>query len=138
MGNLEQRSGRFRFADELRVRWRLYLGIFVTLFVWFWFDPLKRAALDPLNPSLHMSDFTCYTAGAKAILAGGESMEQADDGERAAATTGFAKRLRFCRLDMAAKLLVAACFAPPSEEIPKLSGMMLFPKRWPSNFSVLR
>lgn len=61
---------RFRLWDDFRTHWAVYLGIGFALLVWFVLDPLRRARIDPGNPSLHMTDFTVYTEAAKAMLAG--------------------------------------------------------------------
>ena len=66
----EHKNKKFRLRNDFRTHWAVYLGILVALVIWFVLDPLRRARIDPENPSLHMTDFTVYTEAAKAMLAG--------------------------------------------------------------------
>ncbi len=75
MSDSEHKHNRFRLRDDCRTHWAVYLGIFLALLVWFVLDPLRRARIDPDNPSLHMTDFTVYTEAAQALLAGEDPYE---------------------------------------------------------------
>lgn len=70
MSDSEHKHNRFRLRDDFRTHWAVYFGILFALLIWFVLDPLRRARIDPENPSLHMTDFTVYTEAAKAMLAG--------------------------------------------------------------------
>jgi len=59
-----------RDSDGLRKRLGVLLGI--ALVVWGLTDVRNRGRIDPHDPLVHKTDFTCYTEAAKAFLADGD------------------------------------------------------------------
>ncbi|MGQ0635718.1 MAG: glycosyltransferase 87 family protein [Planctomycetaceae bacterium] len=56
----------------------MFLGLAVALAVWCAVDVARRAVVDPAQPSLHMTDFTVYTAAGAAFFDGRDPYEVAN------------------------------------------------------------
>ena len=55
-----------------RRRWRAYAVVAVALLAWCTVDVQRRGRLDPARPSLHRTDFTCYSEAGAVLLHGGD------------------------------------------------------------------
>jgi len=53
-----------------RPRWPLYLALGIALAVWCAVDVQRRGRIDPDRPSVHRTDFTCYTEAGGAFFDG--------------------------------------------------------------------
>jgi len=64
--------------QHLRRHWPLFAGLIVALAVWCAVDVSRRARIDPLRPSQHMTDVTVYTEAGRAFFDGRDAYEVAN------------------------------------------------------------
>src|SRR5262245_10027689 len=62
-------------ARHIRRHWAVFAGLAAALTIWCAVDVARRAAVDPLRPHLHMTDFTVYTGAGAAFYDGCEPYE---------------------------------------------------------------